>query len=248
VTWNVLHCADFPGGGDALTAVAATLRSFDADIIALQEIDRELPRSGGLHQAAELGRALDYRAVFAPSLSGSPDTRWRAIDGSDPGGPAYGVALLTRFPVGRVRRLQLPGGGDGFRSPTATPTRPGWDREPRVALSAELDVEGTSVTVTCTHLSYLPWRAVRQLGHVLAAAPGNGPAVLAGDFNLPAAILRSRAPGWQWAGGAPTHPAPAPRLQLDHVLVRQMAVEAARVAPAASSDHLALVADVRLRA
>src|SRR5690606_12171324 len=49
----------------------------------------------------------------------------------------YGNALLSRYPIVRAERHPLPGAA--------------W-REPRSALLAEVDVEGTRVTVLATHL------------------------------------------------------------------------------------------------
>lgn len=234
--------------------MAEAIGALDADLVALQEVDRRLERTGGVDQVAWLAERLGLHGLFAPALLGDPGTRWTELRGPDPGGPAYGVGLLSRTPLNDPQRLALPGGGDGSRRPGATPQNPGWDNEPRVALAATVDVGGTAVRVATAHLSYLPWRGLAQLRAAasgIAARPG--PAALLGDLNLPALPVRlmlvdaDHDGGWTHAGGAPTYPAWRPRLQVDQLLVRGgLTVRDITVAPQATSDHLPLVATVAL--
>src|SRR5687767_2104731 len=49
-------------------AVIATLNALNADVIALQEVDRKTKRSGGVDQPALLGRALGMHVVFAATM------------------------------------------------------------------------------------------------------------------------------------------------------------------------------------
>lgn len=258
-TVNCLHGLDVrtgaPGPVDPeLTALAEAIASLDADVVALQEVDRGLERSGRVDQVAVLADALGCVGVFAPALHGDPDRRWTTVEEDDPSAPGYGVGLLSRLPVVATTRLPLPGGGSGERPQSAEPPKAGWDREPRVALRADLRVDSTTLAVTSTHLSYTPWRGVAQLRAVTAAAARGAPAaVLAGDLNLPARVVRGliAAPlgaRWRSAGGRPTYPLERPRAQLDQVLVcGAVEVDRADVHPPTTSDHLPLVADVRLR-
>ena len=247
-TWNVLHGMDLRHGGrSGLTAVADAVEDLCADVVALQEVDRNQPRSGVTDQIGWLADRLAWSGAFGAALLGNPDSSWTAPAGHDPGGVAYGIGLLTRHPVRSVRTLRLPGGGDGARRATASPTRPGWDREPRVALSVEIDVDGRSVWCTTTHLSYLPWRGLRQLRLAAAAAEHGGtPAILLGDFNLPPSPVRVLAHRWSHAGGDLTYPASDPRMQVDHILVRGLAVRSVRVGDPAGSDHRPVIADLTL--
>ena len=66
--------------------------------------------------------------MFAPALLGDPTLRWIRGPGAnpDPGGPAYGIGLLSRLPVTAVAIAALPGGGPG----EARPRRPD-SRRPR---------------------------------------------------------------------------------------------------------------------
>lgn len=244
-TWNILHGLDAGDAAMDFDGVVAALQRLDADIVALQEVDRFQHRSGGVDQTAALAQALGYRGFFVPSLFGSPEDRWTATRGRDLGGPAYGIGLLSRHVIIQWRSVVLPGGGDGVRRRPVNPLRPWWDREPRVAAQVRLNVGGRALTVTATHLSFFPWRGVRQLRRVVRAAGRDSPQVLMGDLNLTAPVVRSVARGWQHAGGAPTHPAWKPALQLDHILIRGGQPIGVEVAPPGPSDHLALVADVR---
>jgi endonuclease/exonuclease/phosphatase family metal-dependent hydrolase len=248
-SYNLLHgiCLDRRGAVD-LAHAAAAIAALEADVVTLQEVDRGLERSGGVDQVGALAAELGWRGVFAPALLGSPDRRWRRPPPHGGDAPGYGVGLLSRLPLGTPERLTLPGGGDGARPRAASPQRPGWDREPRVALRVAVEVGGQRVAVTTTHLSYMPWRGIRQLRVAAAhASSGAGPAVLAGDLNLPARPVRGLLPGWRSAGGAPTYPADAPRVQLDHVLVRgPLRVGAVAVPVRTTSDHRPLVAELHL--
>lgn len=244
-SYNLLHGVDLTQRGAVdLAAATRVVADLDADVVALQEVDRGQERSGCVDQVTVLADALGYHGVFTAALHGSPDTSW--VPAGDEDGPAYGVGLLSRLPVADVRRVRLPGGGAGRRGPRASLRNPGWDREPRVALTATLGRAGR-LAVTVTHLSYLPWRAVRQL-RTAAGARVDGPALLLGDLNLPAALVRTTVRGWRHAGGAPTFPAWAPRVQMHHLLTRgDVSVHHVAAHPRSTSDHRPLVADVRVR-
>jgi endonuclease/exonuclease/phosphatase family metal-dependent hydrolase len=271
---NLLHGVDvrrlapgttaLPRSAVDLDAVAGWLADLDADVIAVQEVDRDLDRSGGVDQVAWLADRLGLDGVFGPALHGDPEVGWAEVPdaGLPAGAPAYGIGLLSRSGLRDVRRHRLPHGGPGSRQPGASPVNPGVDGEPRIARSATVDGPGgRPLRITTTHLSYMPWRAVPQLGHALAAAVAghDGPAVLIGDLNLPmwGGWLALRAHGlhpWAWPGGATTragwrhlqglatYPSWRPRVQLDQAYVRHVAdpVEVA-VGPPGPSDHLPLL-------
>ena len=88
---------------------------------------------------------------------------------------------------------------------------------------------------------------MRQLRHAVRALRAlPAPRVLLGDLNMPAGPVRAFT-GWRPVARAATFPSPAPKTQLDHVVVdRRGAAELGRVvqvrAPkAAVSDHRPLV-------
>jgi endonuclease/exonuclease/phosphatase family metal-dependent hydrolase len=237
VTWNIAAARVPPGAG--LDAVTRTLAALDADLVALQEVDRGHERSGHADQAAEVGAALGMAWWFAPALlfDGPAASTWHP---ADPGAltseageyaPAYGLALLSRLPVAGVRSLPLPRGG----------------REPRVAIAGTVVAGGERVALAATHLDNTPATAVAQLRHVqrrLVAEPA--PRVLLGDLNLrPGLVALAGLRGWRRAPRARTFPSGRPDRQLDYVLASgPLWARGARVVGAPVSDHLAVVADL----
>ncbi|MDQ3710129.1 MAG: endonuclease/exonuclease/phosphatase family protein [Actinomycetota bacterium] len=245
-----MHGIDVASGVTDLAPALAAIVALGADVVAVQEVDRSLERSGGVNQVQAIAEHLGWEWVFGPALLGSPDASWRAPRRNETEGPAYGVGIVSRFPVRHSEQRRLPGGGAGRRTLQASPQRPGWDFEPRTALAADLDVEGLALRVTTTHLSYLPWRGLAQLQVAagLARAAG-GPSVLLGDLNLPRWSVRASLPNWQHATHGPTYPSWDPRAALDQMLVhggvRLLEAAAGSRGP---SDHLPLVATIALPA
>jgi endonuclease/exonuclease/phosphatase family metal-dependent hydrolase len=66
-TFNVRHCEGLDGKID-VERVAAVMRATEADLIALQELDRGLPRSGEVDQPAALGEATGMHVAFGATL------------------------------------------------------------------------------------------------------------------------------------------------------------------------------------
>lgn len=259
-TFNVLHGLHLRSGGKIdLPALAGAVHGLGADVVALQEVDRGLARSGGVDQVDWLAGELGWSGVFAPALLGDPEDTWTVPDEEDPGGPAYGIGLLSRLPILEAVRHRLPGGGASHRARSRTPSRPGWDHEPRTALACDIDIGvgvgvggggggGASagrLPVVTAHLSYLPWRGLAQL-RAMGRAAGDDPALLLGDLNLGPRLVRLALPHWDLHPAPPTHPAWSPRTRIDHVLSRGLDVRDVRVAGASTSDHLPVLADVRV--
>ena len=246
-TFNILS-GRRPGDGVAdLAAFARAVAELDVDVLALQEVDRNQPRSGHgdlTAIAAEAMGAVAHR--FLPALTGRPDGWVAATTHDSADAPAYGVALLSRVPVSRWRALRLPAfhgpapmWWPGARHPSVVRD------EPRVALAAHVEAPSGPLTVVNTHLSFLPWWNGQQLDVLtrgLAALPR--PLVLTGDLNMGRRRAR-RATGLTSLAAHPTFPWDEPRRQIDHVLadgpVHVTASEARRMVV---SDHLALVVDV----
>lgn len=249
-TYNVLHGVSVRDGGRVdLAAVADAIADLACDAVAVQEVDRGLPRTGHVDQVAWLAGRLGWHGVFAPALAGDPDRAWHTAPEPDRGGPGYGVGLLSRRPLTGARRTVLPGGGAGERAAQPAiprlPWWPGWDREPRVALAADVTVDGRTVRLASTHLSYLPWRALAQL-RAAARAIGGGTGVLLGDVNLPV-LPASAALGRGWTAGRsrPTYPVWRPRLQADQVHVTAgVRLDSVATVPLGPSDHYPLVAEI----
>jgi endonuclease/exonuclease/phosphatase family metal-dependent hydrolase len=233
-TWNIAGARREGTDQVDLDAVLTAVRALGADLLAVQEVDRNLARSGRADQSAVIAQALgaDWFWSYAPALVGDD---FRPLVGPDPGGPAYGNLLVSRLPLAAVEHLRFPPAGGG---------------EQRTALLATIQVGSRSLTVAGTHLSNKQGHNVRQLRELqgLAAARA-APRLLVGDLNLPSTVLllASRR-GWPETGRGRTFPNSAPTQQLDHVLRNDPAgvirPRGARVAAAPVSDHRALVVEL----
>jgi endonuclease/exonuclease/phosphatase family metal-dependent hydrolase len=96
VTWNVLHGCSPDDGRVDLDRFAAAVRSLDADVLALQEVDRGQSRSGHADLTEVAAQAMGARdRRFVPALVGDPGS-WAPPtefdDGYDDGagGPGAG--------------------------------------------------------------------------------------------------------------------------------------------------------------
>jgi len=247
-TFNILHGRTLGDGVDP-QRLRDCVRHLDADVLALQEVDFEQPRSDRADltaAAAETMGAVEHR--FVAAISGTPGATWMAATGHEqPGTAAYGIALLSRFPVASWQVVRLP------RIPMRFPMYlPGPNRvmvvneEPRAAVIAQLHTPRGRLTVANTHLSFVPgWnrRQLRRLIHDLRGFPG--PRLLMGDLNMKPPTVR-RWSGMRTLALAATFPADTPNRQLDHILtdddrLRSGATEA-ELMPI--SDHRPLVVDL----
>ena len=246
-TWNLRHGRSSRSGGVDLGAVAARIAALDADVVAVQEVDRLQGRSGRADQVMEIAERLGWHGLFAATMIGRAGAmRPASPDGADDGGPAYGLGLLSRHPLTAPTTVVLASvacaasGGGGWVA----------DNEPRVVLRAGVPTLAGEVGITTTHLSWLPWNAWRQARSVIElAAARPGPAVVAGDLNMPRAWVRAalRGSGWHVACAGATFPGCKPVVQLDHVLVRGGRLVDPHVGPALPSDHCVLGAAVVVR-
>ena len=219
-TFNLLHGMTVADGVVDADRLRESVRLLDADLLGLQEVDRDQPRSQGLDQtalAAEVMGAAAFR--FVPAIDGTPGERWTpAPDEVAAGRPAYGIALLSRYPVTEWRVVRLP--ALRVRSPIRT-----HDRrlvlvkdEPRVAVAAVVDGPAGPMTAVTTHLSFVPgWNNVQLRRLVAALRDLPQPQLLTGDLNIPGPLPRVLA-GWQPLVVADTFPLGEPKVQLDHIL------------------------------
>jgi endonuclease/exonuclease/phosphatase family metal-dependent hydrolase len=218
-----------------LETIAAVLAQ--ADIVALQEVGAEWVEGvAGNHaqQLAKLSGLTHFR--FASALTVRP--------GSDPAvvipaptpedRPGYGVALLSRFPLGPWTRHRLPKRKD----------------EQRCILSGTVVTPSGPVTVMVTHMSTHEADRMAQGGALVRHAQTQAtPLMVLGDLNAelgdPALdglnrFLRNA------AGDAPpaSYPANAPTRAIDHIYVSQeIRVSMPSVAvDVHHSDHLPVMA------
>ncbi|GAA3795436.1 endonuclease/exonuclease/phosphatase family protein [Streptomyces phyllanthi] len=227
-TFNVLHGRTLGDGRpvsvpapDAERPLADAVASLDADIVALQEVDRLQERSGHADQAraaADASGARDWRYASAVHGRAVPGQGW-VLDPAEPGlrvygprdarpgpdVPSHGIALLSRLPVREWRARRFAPAPLGM--PLRVAGRSGLTvvrDQPRAALAAVPVGPHGPFTVVALHLSFVPGWNVRQLLAVrdwIADLPR--PCVLLGDFNLIGAIPRAVLNGAERVGTVP---------------------------------------------
>jgi endonuclease/exonuclease/phosphatase family metal-dependent hydrolase len=237
-TWNIAGARREQTNQVSLDAVVAGVRALGVDLLAVQEVDRMLARSGRADQPAMIAQALGagWFWSYAPALVGDD---FRPLSGPDPGGPAYGNLLVSRLPLAGVEHLRFPPAGGG---------------EQRTALLTTIQVGSRPVTVAATHLSNKQGHNARQLRELQGlTASRAAPRLLVGDLNMPSTVLlvASRR-GWPETGRGRTWPNSAPSQQLDHILRNDPAgvirPRGTRVVAASVSDHRALVVELDIAA
>ena len=263
-TWNLLHGVALHAQ-QSETTLAAEARRIAADVIAIQEVDYQQPRSSHHHQTQDIARALELEHwYFVPAILGTPGVDWMAATdehihhhqfASEPMQPRYGIGLASRYPMTDIEILRFPPAK--IPMPLLVPTPQGnkffvVQDEPRVAMLATLDTPQGLLSIGTAHCSFVPGTNIKQLRSIaqtLEQRPGHR--MLLGDFNLigkiPQLITR-----WSSLAKLRTYPAHNAKVQFDHILasgftpdaVRNMQQSAQSLA-LAMSDHNALVIDAR---
>lgn len=248
-SFNILHGRSLSDGEVDVGRLRDAVKTLDADVLGLQEVDRDQPRSHLADLTAEAAEAMGGAGRFAPAILGTPGEKWRPARDGDAPGRAYGIGLVTRLPVRRWLTVRLPSAP--VRAPVIIPgpsRKVLWLRdEPRMLVAAVLDTDDGPLTVANTHLSFVPGWNGAQLRRAARAVRGlPAPRVLMGDLNLPGALPRWLT-GWTPLVTTPTYPTADPQVQLDHILLHGGAlppVVAAGAREMPLSDHRALIVDL----
>lgn len=253
VTVNLMSARSMQGSLVDQAALKQVVADLDADVLAVQEVDRGQPRSDHRDLTAELAEAMGaLDARFAPAIVGTPGGSWRSVREDEqvsPDAATYGVALVSRLPVRawtttplRAAPVYGPIVAMTPKGPRVVPLKD----EPRVLLSAVLETPSGPLTVASTHLSFVPGWNVRQLRLCLGALRAQpGARLLLGDLNLPGHLI-GLVTRWRRLISEPTWPSDNPRIQFDHALADGPLprVLAARTVSLPVSDHRAVVVDL----
>jgi endonuclease/exonuclease/phosphatase family metal-dependent hydrolase len=247
-TFNILHGRSPSDDRVDVGRFAAAVEQLDADVLALQEVDRNQSRSANADLtavAAEAMAAGEHR--FVAALAGSPGATWMAATGDEqPDAAAYGIALLSRYPVTSWEVVRLP------PPPLPVPMWfPGGRRpelvrdEPRVGVAAGVTTPDGELTVANTHVSFVRWWGRRQLSSLMRSLERTDPLLLVGDLNMSPQDA-ARVTGMRALVEGLTFPAHQPREQIDHVLARGDVGRVTRsvVQDLPLSDHRALTVDL----
>lgn len=213
-----------------------------ADIIFLQEVERDERVPGACTGACVIGKELGFHVVYAPGHS--------VKNGS------HGVAILSRAPITSAEVIELP-----YFDVHVNSGR-------RVALAATVDVDGTPVTVYAVHLDNrlsVRDRRAQMIPVLVHAARQDTPIIMGGDFNtshftwlfhlvpIPTTtqdnyleeLMRAHGFDTPVTGSGPTHIALG--MRLDALYTRGFQTTKFAVSDAQRvSDHLALWAQMQL--
>lgn len=227
LAYNIHHAEGMDGTLD-LERIAALLRRVDPDLVAIQEVDSVTTRTGRVDQAAELGRLTGLEPAFGSFMPYREG--------------AYGMAVLSRWPIERARNLRLPDG-----------------EEPRTAVSVVVRSPRTG-----RHLRFVGIHLYATEDERRAQAQRleelldetDAPTILAGDFNSTpeSTVMAELHRRWRIVDKGEDHltfPSFAPEREIDYVLLRPAAgfeVLGQRLLDEpVASDHRPLVIDLVVR-
>lgn len=201
-----------------LERIAAIIDKEDPDLVALQEVDQNCERSGNVNQAAELGRLLKMNHRFG---------KFMKFQGGE-----YGMAVLSRFPIEKTTRYELPRGA-----------------EPRCALEIQVRPDGWQEPLSFIGI-HNDWTKeslrVPQISILMNdLVPVKHPVILAGDFNAErrdASLKLLQKSDWKNLRDTPqkTWPSVKPTQELDYFIARglgPMNYEEQVIPELIASDH-----------
>lgn len=226
-----------------LEKIAETIKSTDADIIGLNEVDVHWSeRSNFEDTIALLAEKLDMDYYFAPIYDNDP------IENGDPR-RQYGSGVLSKYPIKQgfnrdITRLST-------QDPDPTPElSPGF-------LEAEIDVDGQSLWFYVSHLDFRPDPTIRemQIEDMFGYMKQHPYSVLVGDMNANpedpelAPLFQWFNDAWSAVSNEPgfTFPADDPIKRIDYILTSpRIRANSAQVIESLASDHRPVVGDFTL--
>ena len=191
ISYNIHHGEGLDGKLD-LQRIADIVKRENPDVVAFQEVDVNVKRSGKIDEATILGELTGYKPFFGKAI---PLT-----------GGAYGNAIIAKDQEAVVvKHLPLPGA----------------EPRCMVAVQAK-SAQGRPFVFACTHLDLNEDNRVKSTGLIAEWVKGiNTPAILVGDMNCQpdSAPYKAFAETWDAAWGdkpQPTFNARKPRVSIDH--------------------------------
>ncbi len=227
MSYNI-HSGTDAKNQDRLKEMGEFIRDSGVDIVGLQEVDSVSTRSGGIDQAKYLGEIAGLHHAFERHFEFQ--------------GGAYGLALLSRFPILALEATRLPTDADRT-DPTV------------VLMVATLALSDTdTINVVNVHLDYRAQASRIRQSHILVERLKNSPypLVLMGDLNARpqtpeiAHLLDGLALVDTDSRGAYTFPVDTPNRKIDYILVdSSFAPLEASVPDVPHSDHLPVIATLQ---
>ncbi len=230
MSYNIL------AGDRGLEGIRTMLEAADADVVALQEVDEKTKRSGRVEQASVLGKALSMQHAFAAHFPYQ--------------GGEYGVALLSKYPIVSSQRRRVK--GSRLAQLDATVRTPSGDvRIIVVHYTVTFPLRDEKETAATNAARLAEATATASL-----AKASEGPVLVLGDMNddTGSPTYEQFAPTMQDAcevkgkGLAKTWNSAFALTRIDYVWAsKHFEVEACGTLPGTASDHLPVVADLRLK-
>lgn len=237
-----IHAGKDAAGQPNLDGVADLVRSTDADVVLLQEVDRGTRRSGNVDQLQRLAELLhtdgeaEYAAAFGKSL--------------DYNGGEYGIAALIRGGIVRSDTEALP-----VRPPQE---RSGGSYEPRAALTVTASTALGPLAIINTHLdaSRDEHYRLQESAHILdlVRAAGGERLMAGGDFNADPGsrtyqqlVFGGLRDAWLMCGTGEgfTFPAHKPIKRIDYLFLSpDLRCTSAQVLDTRVSDHRPLLVTI----
>ena len=152
ITYNIHHGQGTDNMID-LERIASIIRGLNPDIVCLQEVDRNLPRTDHVDMPRVFAEKLGMNVVFEPNYQ---------FDGGD-----YGNATFTRLPIVKSRNVVLP-------NPVSA--------EPRGCLIVTVEWQNKQIDVMNTHLGLNGQERLAQAEAIIAEL-SDCPVILTGDMN-----------------------------------------------------------------
>ena len=196
VAYNIHHGEGMDGQVD-LERIAALINDLRPDLVALQEVDHSVERTGFVDQATELGELTGLTATFGEFM------RYQ--------GGEYGMAVLSRWPIVATRNHRLPDGAEP-RSALALRVR-------SPASGRELEFVGIHLYRTADERM----AQAQQLADIYRST--QTPVILAGDFNSTpdSEVISLLARSWHFVRKGADHftfPSTLPAREIDFVAYR----------------------------
>ena len=234
--YNVHWCLGTDGKYD-VARLADVIRETKPDLVALQEVDVGVKRSGRIHEVQQLGQLTGMAARFGPTQQYE--------------GGLFGNAVLSRLPILDVSIHPLP-----YTESTEDRTT-----YPRGAIAVTVTApDGQPLRFISTHFQHnVPEDRVAEakaINTLFAADEDHQRTILAGDMNAqpdaePVTELLKKWTNAIDAAATPTAPATNPRSRIDYIFYRgksQFRMLESRVIPESiASDHRPVLAVLELR-
>lgn len=228
LSYNIRHGRGMDKKVD-LDRIAKVIDNTSPHLVALQEVDINVKRSGELDTAAILGKKLEMEHRFG---------KFMAYQGGE-----YGLAILSKFPIIESTVHPLPAGSE-----------PRVALEVQVDLPAA-DGGTTRCSFVCVHFNWTRddqarFEQAKTLIEVLRERPH--PVIIAGDYNdvRGSRTLEAFAAEYHFPETVgPTFPSVNPSKEIDFISYRGLPTTATKqvIAEELASDHRPLLATIPLK-